>query len=336
MSNETRQMSPMLTLGDSCDHRWGVILAGGDGKRLLPLTRKIAGDDRPKQFCAILDGNTLLDQTRRRVERMIQPLQTLLVVTKTHERFYLDQVIGTPSSCVLAQPYNRGTAPAILFSLLHLRQLDRRAIVAFFPSDHYFADDSEVVAHVDSAFDAARSFSDKVVLLGIAASSPEIEYGWIEPGGPLTNGLSRAIFRVRRFWEKPDLSRASALMKQGCLWNSFVMVGRVDAFLGLIRFALPSLFARFESIRPSLFTAEEPVSLLELYSGLGGSSSFSSDVLVPNPEHLAVLSCGNLGWSDLGEPGRVLLVRGNKRVRAERPLDYPEERKGRNDPLAAN
>lgn len=326
MGKEIQQMNSPLTLGDSCDHRWGVILAGGDGKRLLPLTRKIAGDDRPKQFCAILDGDTLLDQTRRRVKRIIKPLQTLLVVTKTHERFYTDQVAGTPPSYVLAQPCNRGTAPAILFSLVRLRQLDPRAIVAFFPSDHYFADDADLSAHVDSAFDAARSFADKVVLLGIAPSSAEVEYGWIEPGAPLTNRISRAVFRVSRFWEKPDLSLASALMEQGCMWNSFVMVGRVDSFLRLIRRTLPSLFALFESIRPSLFTVEEPVSLLELYSGIH-ANSFAGDVLVPYPEHLAVLSCGNLGWSDLGEASRVLSVRVNKGLRAEWPRGCAEEQK---------
>ena len=76
---------------DSSNHRWGVILAGGDGKRLLPLTRKIAGDHRPKQFCAIIDGETLLENTRRRVGRIIRPEQTLVVVTKTHERFYSGQ-----------------------------------------------------------------------------------------------------------------------------------------------------------------------------------------------------------------------------------------------------
>ncbi|MBZ5620564.1 MAG: hypothetical protein LAQ69_17840, partial [Acidobacteriia bacterium] len=108
---------------------------------MLPLTRRIAGDDRPKQFCAIMSGDTLLHQTRRRVRRMIKPEQTLLVVTKTHERFYADQLTGTPSSCVLVQPHNHGTAPAILFSLIRLLQLDSQAIVAFFPSDHHFADD---------------------------------------------------------------------------------------------------------------------------------------------------------------------------------------------------
>jgi mannose-1-phosphate guanylyltransferase len=69
-------------------------LAGWDGKRLLPLTRKISGDDRPKQFCAPTGGETLLDQTRRRVNRMIVDQRTLLVLTQTHERFYTDQLAG--------------------------------------------------------------------------------------------------------------------------------------------------------------------------------------------------------------------------------------------------
>src|ERR1035437_2832282 len=85
---------PLSTLtdrvGQASGHRWGVILAGGDGKRLLPLTRMIAGDDRPKQFCKVVGRETLLGQTQSRTWKLIAPEHTCAVVTKSHERFYAD------------------------------------------------------------------------------------------------------------------------------------------------------------------------------------------------------------------------------------------------------
>jgi len=115
------------------------------------------------------------------------------------------------------------------------------------------------------------------------------------------------VFEVNRFWEKPNPSLASALMERGCLWNSFLMVGRVDAYLGLVRRALPLLLESFESIRPSLFTEREPAALADLYAGIHGSS-FSHEVLAKSPADLAVLSGANLGWTDLGDTSRVLSV----------------------------
>ena len=323
MSTQSRQTLSTRVGPNSLDHRWGVILAGGDGKRLLPLTRRIAGDNRPKQFCAIMDGETLLAQTRCRVKRMVQPRHTLLVVTETHERFYSVQLNDVPSSSLLVQPCNRGTTPAILYSLFRLRESDPSAVVGFFPSDHYFADDEALVAHVDSAFEAAESSSGKVVLLGIKPSSPEVAYGWIEPGASLTN-RPLGMFEVSRFWEKPNVSLASDLMERGCLWNSFLMVGRVDAYLGLIRRALPRLLESFESIRPSLFTEQERGALVRLYSGIH-ASNFSDEVLAKSPSDLAVLSCGNLGWSDLGETSRVLAVFGQNGISAEWALACAEK-----------
>jgi mannose-1-phosphate guanylyltransferase len=126
---------------DSRCHRWASILAGGDGKRLLPLTRKIAGDDRPRQFCPVLGDETLLQETQRRVSKLVPSWRTLLVLTRKHEPFYADEVAGIPSSRLLIQPSNQGTAPPILYSLLRLREMDPKSVVAFFPSDHHFSDD---------------------------------------------------------------------------------------------------------------------------------------------------------------------------------------------------
>jgi mannose-1-phosphate guanylyltransferase len=217
----------------------------------------------------------------------------------------------------LIQPSNQGTAPAILYSLLRLREMDPKGIVAFFPPDHHFSDDEAFTGHIDSAYAAAASQPGMVVLLGIPPETPEVEYGWIEPGTPLGDPAADSVCRVSRFWEKPSDSVASSLMERGCLWNSFVMVGYVHAFLNLIRRALPGLVELFESIRSSLFTAAERTVLGGLYSGIG-ATSFSQDVLSAQPNALAVLRATGLGWSDLGEPSRVHSVRERKSVQTTR------------------
>lgn len=301
---------------DSRSHRWGVILAGGDGKRLLPLTRRIASDDRPKQFCPILGDETLLHQTQRRVYQLVQAWRTVLVLTRTHEPFYADEVAGIPSSRLLIQPSNQGTAPAILYSLLRLCEMDPKGVVAFFPSDHYFSDDEAFAGHIDSAYAVAASRPEVVILLGIPPETPEMEYGWIEPGIPLGTPVPESVCRVSRFWEKPHGTLAAELMERGCLWNSFVMVGYVHAFLNLVRRTLPGLLGVFEAIRRSLFTAYERAAVRDLYSGIR-STNFSQHVLSAQPNSLAVLRATGLGWSDLGEPGRVLSVLERKGIQTE-------------------
>jgi len=217
---------------------------------------------------------------------------------------------------LLIQPSNQGTAPAILYSLLRLREMDPKGVVAFFPSDHHFSDDEAFASHVDSAYAAAASRPDVVVLLGIPPETPEMEYGWIEPGIPLGAPVPDSVCSVSCFWEKPQGALASDLMDRGCLWNSFVMVGHVDAFLNLVRHALPRLLEAFESIRSSLFTAYERTALSELYSSIG-ATSFSQDVLSVQPNDLAVLRASGLGWTDLGEPYRVRSVLERRGVRME-------------------
>src|SRR5215211_3406346 len=109
--------------------RYAVILAGGEGSRLKRLTRVISGDERPKQFCPILNNETLLDVTRKRVSLKIAPENTFFSLTAKHERFYNALLKGVSKKQLTIQPENKGTAPAILYSLLHLAKLNPQATV---------------------------------------------------------------------------------------------------------------------------------------------------------------------------------------------------------------
>jgi len=288
-----------------CSGRWGVILAGGDGKRLLPLTRKLTGEDRPKQFCALSGTDTLLKETWQRVSHVVPQSNILLVLTRTHERFYIDQIRDIPTSRLLVQPYNRGTAPAILYSLTRLQEVAPNGLVGVFPSDHHFKNDEALVGVVNEAFQHVESHGERIVVLGVEPDSAEDSYGWIEPGVPLHSTNAGPILEVRRFWEKPSSHIARNLMRGGGLWNSFIMIGRVSTFLRMIRSSLPNLIATFESIWAAVQPGMEEAALYELFSRIP-ACDFSHQVLSVSSSDLAVLPVEGLGWTDLGEPERVL------------------------------
>jgi mannose-1-phosphate guanylyltransferase len=301
-TQQIRRRGPARRAGQD---RWAVILAGGDGTRLRSFTRTIAGDERPKQFCAILGRETLLDQTRRRVALSVEQDKTLLVLTESHKPFYQPLMESLSRNLLLVQPENKGTAPAILYPLLRIAEESPEAIVAIFPSDHHFSDDEKFMSYVEAGFETARRSPETVTLLGITPEAPEVEFGWIEPHSSILGGLPRAVSRVRRFWEKPTLGVARKLMKGGCLWNSFVMVGKVDAFLKMTRRALPDLHNSFGNIAHAFGTSRERELLSALYSRIT-DINFSHEVLAMRPDDLGVMKVDSVGWSDLGEPSRVL------------------------------
>jgi mannose-1-phosphate guanylyltransferase len=265
----------------------------------------IAGDDRPKQFCSILGEETLLDKTRLRIAREVPSENTFFSLTKKHERFYDVSLQEVPDQLKVIQPEGRGTAPAILYSLFRIAKTNPAATVAFFPSDHYFTDDNGFMAHVSSAFDMVKTDSSSIVLLGIKAEKPGTSYGWIEPAQSLFGGLSKAVVRVKRFWEKPTEDVARHLMDSGCLWNSFVMIGRVDTFLGMFQKHLPDLYRMFAAASKQSGTDKENEVIRSIYDWIE-DINFSSEVLEKCSEELLVMPVSDVGWSDWGDPQRVI------------------------------
>jgi mannose-1-phosphate guanylyltransferase len=283
---------------------WALILAGGDGTRLRTLTRHITGDPRPKQFCPLLDGETLLDRTRRRVDLLTRPDRQVVVVTRPHEPYFRLLVADLAPGRLVVQARNRGTAPGLLYPLLRIDELAGDVPVAVFPSDHVVDDDAVFVGAVRNAVTAVTARPDLVVLLGVEAAEAESEYGWIEPGEQPLPIDGEPVFPIRRFWEKPSPKLAGALFTRGCLWNSFVMVGRIATFVDLIAAGTPELLRAFEPIRRARGSSREEAVAERVYARLP-DVNFSERVLVPAADRLGVVRVKGVEWSDWGNADRV-------------------------------
>lgn len=303
--NTVREFPSFLGFDSRKGNRYAVILAGGEGSRLKSLTRAIAGDERPKQFCPILNDETLLTVTQKRAALKIRPENTFYSLTRAHEFYFTPLLAGVAKHQQIVQPENKGTAPAILYSLLRLAKVDPAATVVFFPSDHYFSDDRAFMETTETAFKTVDINPGSIVLLGIEPAKAETSYGWIEPAQSLFGDLSRAVSRVKMFWEKPAPDVANELMMRGCLWNSFVMVGKVQTFIDLFQKHLPDLLNMFTACAKTFGTADESGAIRSIYDWIG-EINFSSEVLEKCTDELFVLRVGDVGWSDWGEPHRVL------------------------------
>jgi mannose-1-phosphate guanylyltransferase len=206
----------------------------------------------------------------------------------------------------VVQSSNQGTTAAIVYSLQRIVSLAGNPVVAFFPTDHHYAEEDRFVAALRLALRIAATDNETIILLGAHADYPEVEYGWIEPNDRFISPLTNALHHVNRFWEKPSLPVAQALLTGGCLWNTFVMIGRASAFLDILKASVPhllrsSFLSRGPEIAGSNFEWTAPDNeAVEFAPG-----DFSQQVLSASTARLAVLMLGDVGWSDLGTPQRV-------------------------------
>jgi len=284
-------------------HRWAVVLAGGDGTRLRDLTLKIAGDQRPKQFCSFFGGETLLTQTRARLESLFHVDRELFVVTRSHETYYREELRNVDESRIIPQPLNRGTGVAVAVALVHILQRDPDAVVVLVPCDHYYSDNEAFGRAIGSVILSAEQNPGAIVLLGAEARYAEIEYGWIEAGSAISD-TPVPLFRVNRFWEKPSVLQAQELLRQGCFWNTFVTAGRASAFLDVLCTGIPHVVLAINNALADndLERAYQDIPAVDL----------SREVFAPQPHRLSVICDATSGWTDLGSPARVMEILGRR------------------------
>jgi mannose-1-phosphate guanylyltransferase len=284
---------------------WGLILSGGEGTRLRPLITKLYGTNLPKQYCSIVGKRSMLQHTLDRIKSFIPCQQILTVVNPCHLEIVQEQLNDQPPENIIVQPYNRGTAVGILLPMLHIYQRDPDAIVAIFPSDHFIFGEKEFMRYVAHAFNFVRNYQDSIMLLGISPSKAELEYGWIEKGKEINNPWNIKIHQVKRFWEKPDQSRAEILFFNGCLWNTFVLVGHARTFLSQFKKMVPDIFDQlYQTIR--LYNPLERKTILKEIYPLFPLINFSKAILESCTDNLCVIEVSDTNWSDWGNEHRIL------------------------------
>ncbi len=285
-------------------HLWAVVLAGGEGARLSPLTRRLYGEPRPKQFAILTGGKSLLCQTLDRVALLVPPERTVVVTLADHSAYVHRELAGHQDLHVLAQPSNRGTAAGVLLPAHWIHARDPRATLAVFPTDHFILEELAFMRHVSAAAAYAGAHREWMVLLGATATEAEPDYGWIEPGECIGSTAIGPLFRVREFREKPSPSAAERLLARGCLWNTFVFAATASALIDAGSRCLPLLHDRL--VRLSVFagTTFEPWALDQAYL-LAPRADFSQAVLGSSLCCLAVAQMPPLTWCDLGTPDRV-------------------------------
>jgi mannose-1-phosphate guanylyltransferase len=295
--------SPMRNLSP----RVAIILAGGEGVRLRSVTRFITGqDEMPKQFCPMVDGLTWLENTRNRVAHLIPVERSLIVVKQSHRRFYEPLLGDLPRSQIVAQPCDRGTAPAILYGILRAKRTgpEPDPSVSIFPSDHYVSDDAGFMRQVERAFHAVDTHPALAVLLGMRPDRAETSYGWIEPAARLSP-WTPDLFRVKRFWEKPGREFARTLLASGCLWNSGVVVARASVLEAMIEEQAPAMVRSFHDAFGGMSAGDEERGYDPAYAKLE-PVGFSEHILSRTSSNLTVQLVDDIRWSDLGEPERLI------------------------------
>lgn len=277
---------------------WVVVLAGGEGHRLASLTRALYGLDLPKQFAVLSGDLSLLQTTIVRAAELTSFDRISVVVTSHHEPTAREQLEAYPGVELIVQPRNLDTGPGILLPLVRILARAPNARVVFLPSDHYIATPEPIVAALRAAADHAMH--DRMAMIGVAPTGPEVEYGWIVRGRriPGTNA-----YDVRRFEEKPQPTIAEALWRSGGLWNTFIQTGPAHVFWELARRFLPMHTELLERYAVAVGGLDEQAALEAAYSTMP-AASFSRDVLA-HAGNLVVLPVEGSGWSDWGSPQRV-------------------------------
>ena len=271
-----------------------IILSGGNGTRLWPMSRK----SKPKQFIEFIDGETMFTQTIKRFDDKKHFFQPIILGNINHEDL-IDKELKKnklKKSKVVLEPKAKNTAPAIagVIEFLHQSNMDDE-IVVFVPADAYIGDIKNFQSYLEEGEEIAKN--DKIVCFGIKPIYPETGYGYIK----LDSQVGENSFLVNKFVEKPNFEKAVEFLKEGCyLWNAGIFMAKVSLMRKLFKKFQKKLYSNIEkTIESSLIENNKVYLNKDIFEK---SEEISIDyAIIENLDasNLAVIAM-NIDWSDLG------------------------------------
>lgn len=268
-----------------------VILAGGSGTRLWPLSRKLY----PKQVLPLLGEHTLIQETLMRLHGL-ETTAPIVICNDEHRFVVAEQMrdLDEHPAALILEPTARNTAPAVAVAALHALAQNPDALLLILPADHLITDKTAFHAAVAKAADYAQA--GHLVTFGIVPVAPETGYGYIMQGATMPPGAGR---KIQRFVEKPDAATAEEYMRSGqYFWNSGMFVFRADAVLAELEHFVPEMV---RSCRESLVQAVSDLDFLRLdRDAFAACLADSIDYAVMERTERGVMLPLSCGWSDLG------------------------------------
>jgi mannose-1-phosphate guanylyltransferase len=288
--------------------RCGIVLAGGEGRRLRSFVRQFRADDLPKQYVKLIGTHSMLDQTFLRAERLIRKEHLFTVVSQDHLGYaeVRRQLSSRHKGTVIVQPANKETAPGLLLPMTHLYKHFPNATVIVLPSDHFILGEELFTKYLTLACRVVEADPSRFILLGMQPNQAETEYGYIVQD---EENDDCGVNRVLRFVEKPQPAIAHEIIAKGGLWNTMIMVFKAKTLMDLVCTMARSLHDSFKRISDAIETPEERIVVEEIYRNiepLNFSHGFLEALPLSNAVRLSALAVKGVYWSDLGSEQRLL------------------------------
>src|SRR5579884_2257702 len=194
---------------------WGIILAGGEGRRMQRFIREQLRQEVPKQYCTFVGSRSMLQHTIDRMARLI-PLDRLVVVaSQQHQALLWNQLEGRTPGTILLQPSNADTGAGIFLPLTYVLAREPAATVVLVPTDHFVYPEEALIETIRHAVFVSQCTVNQPILVGVRPDAPEVDYGWIQPGRFLSWTGKYPLCAVDCFVEKPSQAEAHRLQHSG-------------------------------------------------------------------------------------------------------------------------